>query len=300
MPFVDRSEFGDHEDYSDLYQKVELISKKAPSNTFAVEVGTRAGGSALTILDAIRESNKKQWLITIDPYGDKPYLSDLNPILRQYPDSFYRQAMKLLSEYCEKYEMNWTHYKMKSLDWIDYWPKTEFWINGQILNLKIFFLHLDGDHNTMVVKSELDNFWPYVIDGGIVCIDDANAIDIEKVCSGLEYSVQNDRIWIKKQGEIDMAISEDMNSYFDGSLWPEERKKLVELANKSEGEFIFEIGVFKGHTTKYLLENTSKKVIAIDPFDAHPTINYEEIKKEFFDICGDYIKSGRLIHIPKK
>lgn len=56
MPFVDHSQFGDHPYYDDLYKYAEIASISAPENTFAVEVGTRSGGSALTILDAIRES----------------------------------------------------------------------------------------------------------------------------------------------------------------------------------------------------------------------------------------------------
>lgn len=95
-----------------------------------------------------------------------------------------------------------------------------------------------------------------------------------------------------------MKLSDEMHSYFNASLWPEERKKLAELANKSSGEFIIEIGVFRGHTTKYLLENTRKKIIAIDPYDMKDN-NNEDVKKEFLDSCVDYIRSGRLVHIPK-
>jgi predicted O-methyltransferase YrrM len=93
-----------------------------------------------------------------------------------------------------------------------------------------------------------------------------------------------------------MQFSDEMHAYFTGSLWPVEKKKLVELANKSKGEFIIEIGVYRGHTTKYLLENTDKRVITIDPYQIENQDN-ESIKKEFLDNCGKYLENGRLIHI---
>jgi predicted O-methyltransferase YrrM len=97
-----------------------------------------------------------------------------------------------------------------------------------------------------------------------------------------------------------MQVSEEMDAYFTGSLWPAERNKLVELANSSKGEFIIEVGVLRGKTTKYLLDNTDKKVIAIDPYEMTDGNNNEEIKSEFLNSCKEYIESGRLFHIPQR
>jgi hypothetical protein len=198
MTFVDHTEFGDHPGYQDLYEYAEKASLLAPPQSFAVEVGTRAGGSALTILDAMLENSKNQWLITVDPYGNKPYLSVDSVVKDMYPDNFYRQAMQLLSNYCAETDMNWTHYKMKSLEWIKHWPKIEFWADEMILEPKIFFLHLDGDHNTKVVKEEIHSFWPYLIDGATICIDDADQIEVDKVCEGFKYVVIKNRVLLYK------------------------------------------------------------------------------------------------------
>lgn len=96
-----------------------------------------------------------------------------------------------------------------------------------------------------------------------------------------------------------MIFSEEMNAYLNGSAWPVERDKLVELANSSNGEFIIEVGILRGETTKYLLENTEKKVIAIDPFDTTIDIN-ESIKQEFLNLCQEYIDEGRLFFIQQR
>ena len=96
-----------------------------------------------------------------------------------------------------------------------------------------------------------------------------------------------------------MVISEEMHAYFNASLWPCEKKKLVELANSSQGEFIIEVGVLRGETTKYLADNTDKKIIAIDPFEMDDNDN-ESIKKAFYDNCSEHIQSGKIIHISKR
>lgn len=310
MPFVDHSQFGDHPYYDDLYKYAEIASISAPENTFAVEVGTRSGGSALTILDAIRESSKKLWLITIDPYGNKPYFTDNYPAMGIYTDNYYRESMKLLSDYCAKYELNWAHYKMKSQDWIKYWPSIEFWADEKILEPKIYFLHLDGDHKTNLVKDDLNSFWPYIIEGGVVCIDDANYVDIDEVCEGFNYVRENDRVLITKykkestishsiiQKDNNMQKSEEMSAYMNNSLWPVEKRKLVELANSSKGEFIIEVGVLKGETTKYLAENTDKRIIAIDPYEMIDNDN-KLAKDMFYENCREYLNSGRIIHIER-
>lgn len=94
-------------------------------------------------------------------------------------------------------------------------------------------------------------------------------------------------------------ISPDMQAYFNASLWPAERNRLAELANASEGQYIIEIGVFRGETTKYLAENTNKAILAIDPYEMTDN-NNEDIKAKFYENCEPYLKSGRIIHIQSR
>jgi len=96
-----------------------------------------------------------------------------------------------------------------------------------------------------------------------------------------------------------MQVSEEMHAYFNASLWPVEKKKLVELANSSKGEFIIEVGVLKGETTKYLAENTNKRIIAIDPYEMVDNDN-KLAKDKFYENCAEHLQSGRIAHIEKK
>lgn len=199
MKFIDHAELGDHPNYDDLYEEVLKVAKTAPNHSFAIEVGTRQGGSALTIMDAIHEANPSQWLLTIDPYGDKPYLSEDMVIEGWYKDDFYRTAMYELSKYAHEHNINWAHYKMKSIDWIKTWPKTEFWAEKQILKPQFYFVHLDGDHTDDTVRNELAEFWPYLIEGGVICVDDANQIHPEEVFGKLNFTIEKNRVWLTKK-----------------------------------------------------------------------------------------------------
>ena len=88
----------------------------------------------------------------------------------------------------------------------------------------------------------------------------------------------------------------DMYAYYTASLWPEERKKLVELASKSDAPYVMELGVLRGETTRYLAENTDKIIIAIDPFKMTDNDN-DEIRVAFYQNCQSYIDQGRIVHI---
>lgn len=96
-----------------------------------------------------------------------------------------------------------------------------------------------------------------------------------------------------------MQVSEEMNAYFNASLWPIEKETLAKLANQSKGQFIIEIGVLKGETTHYLATHTDKTIIAIDPYEMTDNIN-EEAKGIFYDKCKDFLESNRIIHIEKR
>lgn len=96
-----------------------------------------------------------------------------------------------------------------------------------------------------------------------------------------------------------MSISEEMYAYFNASLWPAEKRRLAELANSSKGEFIIEVGVFRGETTKYLAENTNKRIIAIDPYEMTDNDN-QTIKNAFYENCKEHLESGRIAHIERR
>ena len=79
------------------------ISKNIDEDYIFCEVGTREGNSAIQLLDAIKESDKKRWLFTIDPYGHKPYraTTDMDPRGREfdYDEQCYRNGMMTLSTF---------------------------------------------------------------------------------------------------------------------------------------------------------------------------------------------------------
>lgn len=177
MSYEDFTEYGDHpKGYLTLYNLAVETMKDKSHSLQAVEVGVRAGGSALTLLNAIKDTDPDRYLHTIDPHGSKPYLSRELLIPEMYNDREYRETMFRLSSYCLEHKLSWSHWKMKSLDWCKVYAGIEFWGDRGQLSDDFCFVHLDGDHNTTVVANELK--WFTRRTRGLIVIDDADQLDL--------------------------------------------------------------------------------------------------------------------------
>lgn len=140
-----------------------------------IEVGTRAGGSALItakILDYLYRAPPP--FLTIDPYGSKPYLGgDHEPsdILRPYGDPFYCSAKQVLSVY-----PNHAHYLLESEEFFSRLYGSAMWHRGQRLPFRgsASYVFLDGNHDAGSVIREIDLVQEYWLrPGGTIGIDNA-------------------------------------------------------------------------------------------------------------------------------
>lgn len=196
MSFKDFSVIGDHSaGYENLYNAaVEVL--KNPDDRLVVEVGTREGGSLMTLMTAITDTYKDRPIISIDPYGGKPYLSRDNVIDGMYPDDLYMNMLSYVTAHVIQNKVYWSHYKHTSLDWIKFWDKTDFWVNGKIAKPEFAFVHLDGDHNTDTVRQELAYFVPRT--KGWVVVDDADQISLtDGGIAKYKGEVRDNYLWIK-------------------------------------------------------------------------------------------------------
>lgn len=137
-----------------------------------LEVGTRAGGSALAILEVIREYfGGRGVLITVDPYGDKPH--DDKPWT--YGAKVYTEMKHLLASY-----PNHLHYPMLSRDFIAVMDQIEWWYEGERRNFSEYsFIYLDGSDMPETVLFEVKHLYPRLISGGVITIDNTNYFDAE-------------------------------------------------------------------------------------------------------------------------
>lgn len=169
-----------------LAEEALSIAKTLPPGLPFLEIGTRAGGSALLFLDAIRESGVPRPLITVDPYG-KPYLSGPGehltpgaPTTIGYPptgEECYREAQAMLSSFAREHGLIHIHYRMTSESFFRLWDSESLWINGKEINSNPFGLvYLDGEHTPEAVGRELTWARERLHGAGLIVIDDVQHI----------------------------------------------------------------------------------------------------------------------------
>jgi hypothetical protein len=157
-----------------LYERVLDKAKTMPERVPFVELGTRCGGTALLTLWAIKESKVDRPLITVDPYGDKPYRLDADRIndTMGYGESFQRQAAQGIAEFCKENELSCWHYRLLDRDFMNIWDTIEIWYKGQLLGKKFGYAYLDAEHDVDTVQTELAWFKPRMFENGLIVIDD--------------------------------------------------------------------------------------------------------------------------------
>ena len=178
MELQDAFSLSDHIQNLDyLYSQVLEKAKQLPENVPFLEIGTRAGGSALAFLFAIRESGKKKRpLFTVDPYGNKPYLRGSEVLDMDYGERFYRTAMRYLSQFCFDNRLCHQHWRLTSTDYMAMRDGISMWYGGELVQNVYSFIYLDGDHEEKTIATELSYFYPRLCDGGLIVIDDSEHI----------------------------------------------------------------------------------------------------------------------------
>lgn len=168
----------------------ELVKKTNNLNGDAViEIGTRKGGSSMVIMDAMGLEEKHRFFITVDPYGDKPYpLDTKKKISFDYGEHHYKDAcMNLAVKSLEIPQICWTHFRVRSQDFIDHLGRVQLFLKGEkyILNRDFLysFVYLDGEHNTETVKKEIEYFFPRICEDGYILIDNSDQISIKQAIS---------------------------------------------------------------------------------------------------------------------
>jgi hypothetical protein len=175
---LDLSSYCDHPDGLDVFRQIAQRALELPAEYPFIEIGNYRGGTALHCLDLMRLSNKDRFMITVDPYGTKPFIlgQDVFPDAI-YDEKIYRDAMEILGMYSKHHELNHVHYRMKSDDFIKMWDKTPFYYKGLEQPKKFALVYLDGDHNPEQVERELKYFLPRLVKGGIIILDDATYVE---------------------------------------------------------------------------------------------------------------------------
>lgn len=182
MDFNDIRSYSDHgSEFEYFFQELTEASKCTPAQAIFCEIGTREGGSALLALEAIKASGIKHPMITVDPYGFKPFHNSDSTQEKLYGEPMYHKAMKLLSSFCLVHDLYHAHFKLTSFDFMDIFDKVEIWHNEEVLKPVFGFVYLDGEHNEITVQKELEWFLARMPVGGLIVIDDIEHVVNSKI-----------------------------------------------------------------------------------------------------------------------
>jgi cephalosporin hydroxylase len=148
-------------------------SPRSPDPAPLIEIGTRAGGSALLmlrVLDALYPRGaRRPTVLTVDPYGTRPY--EGAPFV--YDERHYRAMKRALARYA-----NHIHYMMDSELFIELLDRMYLWSNGAKQPIdRLTLAYLDGSHDPDLVWREIQALLPRIVPGGHLIVDDTDWFD---------------------------------------------------------------------------------------------------------------------------
>ena len=160
----------DHEQgLEEFYAKALEVSRIVPAGVPFLEIGTKAGGTALLLLKAIKDSGRLRPLITVDPYLA---YSENGKCFGQDGDLMYGIATREIGSYVGENSLSHIHFKISSKEFMQIYPILNTYKEQQ----KFGFVYLDGDHYCENVAAELDWFIPRMVSGGHIMVDDTEWI----------------------------------------------------------------------------------------------------------------------------
>lgn len=163
---------GDSAEYEYITEAIEL-SKDVDG--MCLEIGLRRGMGTKTIIDAVRQFCPSKPIISIDPYGNIPYVGrePVGPIHLDYTNPMRNECMAALWTYIVE---NPVHYQF--FNWTDayFFEKMQDGVVWYDLNEGLHEYYstvvLDGPHDVKSIKAELDFFVPRMKSGATIVFDD--------------------------------------------------------------------------------------------------------------------------------
>lgn len=156
-----------------------IMAHEAAPGRISIEVGTRKGGSALLLLQVLMRLYRPPFplLVSVDPYGGKPYHGGDAIVPMLYGDDTYTEMRQRLASWPFH-----VHFKLTSLVFARQLLGQEIWSQGRSqLLTDLAFVLLDGEHDLETVRAELSYFKPVMAKGGRIVIDnidkDPNLLD---------------------------------------------------------------------------------------------------------------------------
>jgi glycosyltransferase involved in cell wall biosynthesis/2-polyprenyl-3-methyl-5-hydroxy-6-metoxy-1,4-benzoquinol methylase len=144
-----------------------------------LEIGTFKGASALVWLKLLKALGRTTPVITVDPYGGKPYEGGNGSGEALYTGETFVAMKRLLAEF-----PNHFHFPIGSMGFLCRYPADVVWHEGRAIPLDTFaFALLDGQHDARTIERELQYLLQgahlthrsRMAPGGVIVVDNIDA-----------------------------------------------------------------------------------------------------------------------------
>ncbi len=137
----------------------------------SLEIGTRAGGSAwlfCRLLTALYGQGKEPPLVSVDPYGNKPYPDGQRVWTdNDYGDGHYTAMRILLAD-----QPHHVHFRLTSQAFLTRLLGIPLWQRGVPVGMTRFqFALLDGQHDAETITNEVATLEHHMAPGGVLLVD---------------------------------------------------------------------------------------------------------------------------------
>lgn len=184
----------DSQEYEILYNGVKAVTTETPGAV--VEIGTRRGGSAKMIIDALQENNNTdRSMFCIDPYGnieiectnlnmtihnpdrkiegDKQSKEITSPQRFDYDNSMRNRTIPSLYFCAYDAGLNFTFFCLEDTEFFKrYADGVPVYDEYKVLENEYAFVFFDGPHDNGALERELEFFTPRAVVGSVFVFDD--------------------------------------------------------------------------------------------------------------------------------
>lgn len=140
-----------------------------------LEVGVRSGGGSLNLFRVLHEEAARAILLSVDPYGDKEFRTYDFVVWMDYGEVHYKRALQNVARY-SNHRVLWSLYRMTVEDFMAHPPSVYFRSTRFDTSGPYALVVLDGEHETSVVRQQLQWFKPRMLPRGLILVDNANQV----------------------------------------------------------------------------------------------------------------------------
>jgi len=175
---------GDSDEYWFLTEAVEM-SKDVDG--MCCEIGLRLGMGTKTIIDAVRVHCPNKLVVSVDPYGNMPYIGREHIGLTHYDytDIMRNECMVDMWTYVRDNPVDWRFIQLADFNFFNIYsigiPYYDY--DGGGLYMKYSMVHLDGPHSVLILDEQIRWFNARMNSGAVICVDDVTPdfIDIRPI-----------------------------------------------------------------------------------------------------------------------